>query len=181
MNRQTFWAQRQPALQALSTSPPLFFDLPTPQSQSVGASQYARTKAVMAVDAGNLTDAATQHSLSQETVILTAWAILLRAYAGGADDDGVLGFGACLDREGAAWVVSQVEVTGERAVVGGVMREVEEREVGEVVRGGNGWEDLKGFAAGTGVEGMGGGGLGGVKTAVFVHGGRARSGEMYLP
>ncbi|KAL2134934.1 hypothetical protein VTI74DRAFT_10341 [Chaetomium olivicolor] len=170
ITRKSFWAQR---LQTLEASPdcPLFFDKfdgISSKKPSVAASDgYARTKAVMAVDAGILQEAASMHSLSEDTVVLTAWAVLLRAYAG---EDGPVSFGVCLDREQAAWL-STMTMSGDDALLS-VMRAAEQDmklTMGHTLT----FHSLGSFAEGTG--------FGAITTAVYIHSWKSKFPEMHLP
>ncbi|KAK3291647.1 non-ribosomal peptide synthetase [Chaetomium fimeti] len=171
ITRKSFWAQR---LQAVEAAPdaPLFFDKidgtpSTHRPAAVGQEGYARTKAVMAVDTGNLQEAASMHNLSEDIVVLAAWAVLLRSYAG---EDGPVSFGVCLDREQAAWL-STMAMTGDDGLVA-VMRAAEQDmklTMGHTLP----FHSLGAFAEGTG--------FGTVATAVHLHSRKPRFPEMHFP
>ncbi len=171
ITRRSFWTQR---LQAVEAAPdaPLFFDRldGTPSNHMpsvVGPEGYARTKAVMAVDAGNLEEAASLHNLSQDTLVLAAWAVLLRAYAG---EDGPVSFGVCLDREQAAWLSTMAMSSGDSLL--NAMRAAEQDmklTMGHTLA----FRSLGAFAEGTG--------FGAIATAVYIHSFKSRFPEMHLP
>ncbi|KAK4246306.1 non-ribosomal peptide synthetase [Corynascus novoguineensis] len=171
ITRKSFWAQR---LQTIEAAPdaPLFFDRidgtpSTLKPAAVGLDGYSRTKAVMAVDASNLQEAASMHNLSEDTLVLTAWAILLRAYAG---EDGPVSFGVCLDREQAAWL-STMAMSGDDGLLS-VMRAAEQDmklTMGHTLP----FHSLGAFAEGTG--------FGTIASAVYIHSWKSRFPEMHLP
>lgn len=171
ITRKSFWAQR---LQAVETAPdvPLFFDKmdSTPSNHKpsvVGPEGYARTKAVMAVDAGNLQEAASLHNLAEDTLVLAAWAVLLRSYAG---EDGPVSFGVCLDREQAAWL-STMAMSSDDGLLS-MMRAAEQDmklTMGHTLT----FRSLGAFVEGTG--------FGTIPTAVYIHSWKSRFPEMHLP
>lgn len=171
ITRKSFWAQR---LQAVEAAPdaPLFFDKldGTPSNHkpsAVGTEGYARTKAVMAVDAGNLEEAASMHNLSQDTLVLAAWAVLLRAYAG---EDGPVSFGVCLDREQAAWLSTMAMSSDDRLLSAMLAAEQDMKlTMGHTLA----FHSLGAFAEGTG--------FGAIATAVYIHSFKSRFPEMHLP
>ncbi|KAL2148968.1 hypothetical protein VTH82DRAFT_1654, partial [Thermothelomyces myriococcoides] len=171
ITRKSFWAQR---LQTVEAAPdaPLFFDKldgtpSTLKPAAVGLEGYARTKAVMAVDASNLQEAASMHNLSEDTIVLTAWAILLRAYAG---EDGAVSFGVCLDREQAAWL-STMAMVGDDSLLS-VMRAAEQ-DMKLTLSHTLPFHSLGAFAETTG--------FGTIASAVYIHSWRSRFPEMHLP
>ncbi|KAL2165883.1 hypothetical protein VTG60DRAFT_3685 [Thermothelomyces hinnuleus] len=171
ITRKSFWAQR---LQTVEAAPdaPLFFDKldgtpSTIKPATVGLDGYARTKAVMAVDASNLQEAASMHNLSEDTLVLTAWAILLRAYAG---EDGPVSFGVCLDREQAAWL-STMAMTGDDGLLS-VMRAAEQ-DMKLTMSHTLPFHSLGAFAETTG--------FGTIASAVYIHSWKSRFPEMHLP
>jgi hypothetical protein len=171
ITRKSFWAQR---LQTVEAAPdaPLFFDKleSTPSNHkpsTVGPDGYARTKAVMAVDAGNLQEAASMHNLSEDTLILAAWAVLLRSYAG---EDGPVSFGVCLDREQAAWL-STMSLSGDDSLLS-AMRAAEQ-DMKLTMSHTLTFHSLGAFAEGTGV--------GTIATAVYIHSFKSRFPDMHLP
>lgn len=171
ITRKSFWAQR---LQAVEAAPdaPLFFDKldgtpSTHRPATVGQEGYTRTKAVMAVDTGNLQEAASMHNLSEDTLVLAAWAVLLRAYAG---EDGPVSFGVCLDREQAAWL-STIAMSGDDGLIG-VMRAAEQDmklTMGHTLP----FHSLGAFAEGTG--------FGTIATAIHLHSRKPRFPDMHFP
>jgi hypothetical protein len=171
ITRKSFWAQR---LQAVESAPdgPLFFDKldgtpSTLKPAAVGPEGYSRTKAVMAVDAGILREAASMHNLSEDTLVLAAWAVLLRAYTG---EDGPVSFGVCLDREQAAWL-STMAMSGDDGLLS-IMRAAEQ-DMKLTMSHTLPFHSLSAFSEGTG--------FGAIATAVYVHSRKPRFPEMHLP
>lgn len=172
ITRKSFWAQRLQAVEAAPESAGFFDKLDTVPSNNMSRAAvtegYARTKAVMAVDAGNLQEAASMHKLSEDTVVLAAWAVLLRAYAG---EDGPVSFGVCLDREQAAWLATMAMSGDDRLL--SVMRAAEEDmklTMGHALT----FRSLGAFVEGTGFAGT-------IATAVYIHSWKSRFPEMHLP
>lgn len=174
ITRKSFWTQR---LQAAESGPatPVFFDqvplaAPTPQTQvfiTNMADSYSKTALAMTVNSADLQVAACMHHLSADTIILAAWAVLLRAYAG---EDGPVNFGACLDREQAAWLFAMT-VTGDDLLLSAMRAAEQEKKL--VLDHSLTFESLRAFAEGTG--------YGDITTAVYIHSGKPTSPEMYLP
>ncbi|KAL2022217.1 hypothetical protein VTK56DRAFT_5827 [Thermocarpiscus australiensis] len=169
--RKTFWEQRLQALEPAPYAGPFFDRLDGAPSNAapptIAAEAYARTKAVMAVDAGNLQEAASIHHLSEETVVLAAWAVLLRSYAG---EDGPVTFGVCLDREQAAWL-STMTLSGDDPLLS-AMRAAEQDmklTMGHTLT----FHSLGAFAEGTG--------FGAIPTAVYIHSWKSKFPQMHLP
>jgi hypothetical protein len=171
ITRKTFWEQ---TLQTVEAAPdaPLFFDkldsTPSNHKRSTLAPDgYARSEAVMAVDTCNLQEAATMHGLSEDTVVLAAWAVLLQSYAG---EDGQLSFGVCLDREQAAWLSTMV-VSGNDGLLSSMR--VAEQDMKLTMGHALAFRSLGAFAEGTG--------FGAIATAVYIHSGKSRFPEMHSP
>ncbi|CAI4212353.1 unnamed protein product [Parascedosporium putredinis] len=77
---------------------------PAPGADSIRSGKgdvYGRTAVPVTVNPRDLQVAAVMHHVSPESIVMVAWALLLRSYAG---EDGPVNFGACLDREQAAWL-----------------------------------------------------------------------------
>ncbi|KAK4126781.1 non-ribosomal peptide synthetase [Parathielavia appendiculata] len=171
ITRKAFWVQR---LQVVEAAPdgPLFFDKleTTPSNHTplaVGPEGYARTKAVMAVDTSNLQEAASMHHLSEDTLILAAWTILLRSYSG---EDAPVSFGVCLDRERAAWL-STMSLAGNDSLLS-AMRAAEQ-DMKLTMSHTLTFHSLGAFAEAANYRTIG--------TAVYVHSFRSKFPKMHLP
>lgn len=163
ITRKSFWAQR---IQAVESGPatPIFSDQ---AAGSQAADAYGQTAAVMAVNSGDLQVAAVMHRVSPDTIILAAWAVLLRAYAG---EDGPVNFGACLDREQAAWLFAMT-VSGDERLLSAMRAAEEEKKL--MLSHSLTFESLAAFAEGTG--------YGDIATAVYIHSGKPTSPDMHFP
>ncbi|KAK3987251.1 non-ribosomal peptide synthetase [Cladorrhinum sp. PSN332] len=160
ITRKSFWTQRLQAVEA-SSSGQSFFDQPG------GAESYARTKAVNAVDANNLKQAASMHGLSEDTIIVAAWAVLLRSYAG---EDGSVSFGVCLDREQTAWLSTMAMSSDDKLLS---MMRVAEQDMKLTLDHTLTFHSLGAFSEGTGFSE--------IATAVYIHSWKSRFPDMHLP
>lgn len=171
ITRKSFWTQRLQAVEAAPAAPAFFDKHDTAPSgaprTTTGPEGYARTKAVMAVDAGNLQEAASMHNLSSDTLVLAAWAVLLRSYAG---EDGPVSFGVCLDREQAAWL-STMAMSGDDRLLSAMQAAEQDMKLtmGHTLS----FHSLGAFAQGTGFDA--------IPTAVYIHSWKSRFPEMHLP
>jgi hypothetical protein len=171
ITKKSFWAQR---LQSEENNPAttFFFDK-TPSSTSalsvndMPSHGYAKTTPAMGVNPSELKVAAVMHYLSADSLVMAAWAILCRSYAG---EDGPVNFGACIDGERAAWLFAMA-VSGEDRLLGAVRAAEEERKL--VVDHSLMFESLQAFAEGTG--------HGSLSTAVYIHSGKPKNPEMHHP
>ncbi|SPO07060.1 uncharacterized protein DNG_09754 [Cephalotrichum gorgonifer] len=163
ITRKSFWTQRLQADENKPTSP-AFFDK-APDETCPGPDSYGKTGRVMAVSAGDLHVAAFMHHLSAETVVFAAWALLMRSYQG---VDGAVGFGACLDREGAAWLFA-MGVVGEEKLLSAMRAAEQEKKL--MVECELAFKSLAEFGEGTG--------CGRVETAVYIHSGKTASPDMH--
>jgi hypothetical protein len=160
ITRKSFWAQRLQSLEA-SSSGQLFFDQPG------GPEVYVRTKAVNAVDANNLKQAASMHGLSEETLFIAAWALLLRSYAG---EDGAVSFGVCLDRDQAAWLSTMAMASDDKLLS---MMRAAEQDIKLTLDHTLTFHSLGAFSEGTGFSG--------IATAIHIHSWKSRFPDMHLP
>jgi hypothetical protein len=171
ITRKTFWEQTLQTVEAAPDAPPFFDTLDsTPSNHKCSAATpngYAFTEAVMAVDARKLQEAASMHGLSQDTLVLAAWAVLLRSYAG---EDGQVSFGVCLDREQAAWLSTMV-MSGNDGLLSSMR--VAEQDMKLTMGHALAFRSLRAFAEGTG--------FGAIATAVYIHSGKPRFPDMHLP
>ena len=171
ITRKSFWTQRLQEAEASSAVPAFINRLDgvvEPQKAAGGdLAAYGRTKAVMAVDAGELAGAASMHHLSTNTLILAAWAVLLRSYAG---EDGPVSFGVCLDREQAAWLTT-IPLSGADQLLGTM--QAAERDMKLTLDHSLAFHSLGAFAEGTG--------CGFIETAVYIHSWKPMFPEMHLP
>ena len=171
ITRKTFWEQTLQTVEAVPDAPPFFDKLDSTPSNykhsDVALDGYARTKAIMAVDARKLQEAASVHGLFEDTVILAAWAVLLRSYAG---EDGQVSFGVCLDREQAAWLSTMV-MSGNDGLLSSMR--VAEQDMKLTMGHALAFRSLGAFVEGTG--------FGAIATAVYIHSGKSRFPEMYFP
>lgn len=169
ITRKSFWTQRLQAAESGPTTPVFFDQGSASQTQVSGnmADAYDRTALAMTVNSADLQVAACMHHLSADTIILAAWAVLLRSYAG---EDGPVNFGACLDREQAAWLFAMA-VTGDELLLSAMRAAEQEKKL--VIDHSLTFESLSAFAEGTG--------YGDIATAVYIHSGKQTSPEMHLP
>lgn len=169
ITRKSFWTQRLQAAESAPTTPG-FFDqatIPRAQTSVEMVDAYQRTALAAAVNSANLKVAACMHHLSEDAIILAAWAILLRSYAG---EDGPVSFGACLDREQAAWMFAMT-VTGDERLLSAMRSAEEEKKL--VLDHSLTFESLGDFAESTG--------YGDIATAVYIHSGDPTAADMHLP
>ncbi|KAK4168265.1 non-ribosomal peptide synthetase [Cladorrhinum sp. PSN259] len=160
ITRKSFWAQRLQSVEASSSGQP-FFDQPG------GPEVYVRTKAVNAVDANNLKQAASMHGLSEDTLVIAAWALLLRSYAG---EDGVVSFGVCLDRDQAAWLSTMAMASDDKLLS---MMRAAEQDMKLTLDHTLTFHSLGAFSEGTGFSG--------IATAIYIHSWKSRFPDMHLP
>lgn len=165
ITRESFWTQRLLADETGHGAPLPFLDMAPDQTHPRSANSYGKTGRVMAVNAGDLEVAAFMHHASAETVVLTAWALLLRSYAG---RDGQIEFGVCMDREEAAWLFG-MGIQGDGKLLSG-MRAVEE-EKNVVLERKLAFKSLVEFSEATG--------YGDIQTAVYIYSGKAASPDMH--
>jgi hypothetical protein len=172
ITKKSFWAQR---LQSAENTPAtsVLFDKTLPSSTSplpvndMPSRGYADTTPAMGVNPSELKVAAVMHYLSADSLVLAAWAILCRSYAG---EDGPVNFGACIDGERAAWLFAMA-VSGEDRLLGAVRAAEEEKKL--VVDHSLMFESLQAFAEDTG--------HGSLSTAVYIHSGKPKNPEMHHP
>lgn len=165
ITRKSFWAQRLLASEAGHRAPPLFLDMPPDQASSLGPEAYGKTGKVMAVSAGDLHVAAFMHHVSAETIVLTAWALLMRSYAG---RDGQVEFGVCVDKEEAAWLFG-ADVKSDGKLLSGMRAAEEEKRV--VLGSELAFKSLAEFSEGTG--------YGDIPAAVYIYSGKTASPAMH--
>lgn len=165
ITRKSFWMQRLLADETRHRDPPPFFDKSADKTLPPGPDAYGKTGKVMAVSAGDLHVAAFMHHVSAETVVLTAWALLMRSYTG---RDGQVEFGVCMDKEEAAWL-SGMDIQGDGKLLSGMRAAEEEKKV--VLESELAFKSLAEFSEDTE--------YGDIPTAVYIHSGKATSPDMH--
>lgn len=173
ITKKSFWSQRLQAVES-NVSTPMFFDKaiapPAPGADSIRSGKgdvYGRTAVPVTVNPRDLQVAAVMHHVSPESIVMVAWALLLRSYAG---EDGPVNFGACLDREQAAWLFTMPVSSDEQLL--SAMRSAEQ-EKRLMLDYGLTFRSLGSFVQETGYHD--------IATAVYVHSGNIISPHMYFP
>ncbi|PKS08582.1 hypothetical protein jhhlp_004968 [Lomentospora prolificans] len=173
ITKKTFWTQRLQAVEN-NTLTPMFFDKaiapPAPGADSIRSGKgdaYGRTAVPVTVNPRDLQVAAVMHHVSPESIVMVAWALLLRSYAG---EDGPINFGACLDREQAAWLFT-MPVSADEQLLSAMRSAEQEKRL--MLDYGLTFRSLGSFVQETGYHD--------IATAVYIHSGNTISPHMYFP
>lgn len=172
ITKQSFWAQRLQTAENSPTTAVLFDKVsagaaPIASNDAMAPQAYARTSPSTGINPSELKVAAIMHYLSPDTLVLAAWAVLCRSYAG---EDGSVSFGACLDREKAAWLFA-MPVSGEDKLLSAMRAAEQEKKL--VLDHALTFESMAAFAESTGYSDL--------ATAVHIYSGKPKSPGMHLP
>lgn len=173
ITKQSFWAQRLQTADTSATTAVLFDKAsPIEKVSSIDNTMpppapFARTTPSTGINPSELRVAAIMHYLSPDTLILAAWAILCRSYAG---EDGPVSFGACLDREGAAWLFA-MPVSGDDRLLGAMRAAEQDKKL--VLDHALAFDSLAAFSQSTGYVDL--------ATAVYICSGAPKTPDMHLP